>query len=737
MQFGSGYGAQTVLMPTEAQENYDRSQILHQQSQLATATLPNEIAMSGDKAASSALALANMKTSSLAQNTATGHQLIADVLERSHNVEEADPELQDLVDKGIPGASQFIGRFSLARRDDWVRGLRGGGGQSGLAAAGGATSPLAGTVGGPASPITAQAAQIPDEKLHEIAQQVAPYAAAIQAIRNSPNPEQEWARQAVLLGHPETIGDYQNGEGLARLEATITPFANILQQRGLQASLGLPKAVPPADLTKATPGESIFTIDRSDPAHPQLKLLGTAPAAPIPGMAGFGGAPGTGAGITPEQWAQKMTAAENATGNPNAKNPRSSATGDGQFVDKTWLKTIKTERPDLAAGKTDGQILAMRSDPALSAQMIAALGVENGVQLAAAKQPVNATTLAMAHRFGVDGAEKILAAAPGTALDKLLSPQAMKANPDLAGKTAGGITATLAARFGMDPVQIAGASGLSATGATVSDMMRGGAAGDEIHGPDYLKTLAPNIATQVQALADGRMQFPSGFALTKPFWQQMIAAVGQYDPTFNQSDYNARAKTRAQFTSGAQAKNVTSYNTAIGHLEQMDKSIDELGNTPFEWWNKAAQWVGRQTGDPHTQAAVADFTAAKGALASELTTAFRGSSGAVADVDYWQKQLDQAESPTALRQTVRRAAGLLSSRIDALNESYNTGMGTSNQTAPGLSPRAAVALAKLQGLQAPAAAGGAHTPPQVGQVVRGFRYNGGDPASPQSWQKAG
>jgi len=39
-------------------------------------------------------------------------------------------------------------------------------------------------------------------------------------------------------------------------------------------------------------------------------------------------------------------------GDPNAKNPNSSATGAGQFISSTWLDTIKAARPDLAQGKS-------------------------------------------------------------------------------------------------------------------------------------------------------------------------------------------------------------------------------------------------------------------------------------------------------------------------------------------------------------------------------------------------
>ena len=50
-------------------------------------------------------------------------------------------------------------------------------------------------------------------------------------------------------------------------------------------------------------------------------------------------------------------------GDPDAKNKRSSATGLGQFIDETWLRLIRTHRPDLARGHSQDKILELRRNP--------------------------------------------------------------------------------------------------------------------------------------------------------------------------------------------------------------------------------------------------------------------------------------------------------------------------------------------------------------------------------------
>lgn len=159
-------------------------------------------------------------------------------------------------------------------------------------------------------------------------------------------------------------------------------------------------------------------------------------------------------GIPLSSWASQMQQRENNTGNPTASNPLSSATGNGQFIDSTWLQQAKTLMPNVVSGMADKQILQLRNDPAFSQEMTEAYAKQNGGQLTQFGQPVNATTLALAHRFGAQGANTILNAPPNAPLSNLLSPAIIKANPDLANQTTGQYTHQLATQFGTAPVNI-------------------------------------------------------------------------------------------------------------------------------------------------------------------------------------------------------------------------------------------------------------------------------------------
>jgi hypothetical protein len=87
-------------------------------------------------------------------------------------------------------------------------------------------------------------------------------------------------------------------------------------------------------------------------------------------------------------------------GDPNAQNLNSSASGPDQFLNSTWLDTIKAARPDLAQGQSDQQLLALKTDPQLSGQMRDYYAAQNQATLAKAGLPVTPGNTYLAHFAG-------------------------------------------------------------------------------------------------------------------------------------------------------------------------------------------------------------------------------------------------------------------------------------------------------------------------------------------------
>lgn len=136
-------------------------------------------------------------------------------------------------------------------------------------------------------------------------------------------------------------------------------------------------------------------------------------------------------------------------GNPTAKNPNSTATGAGQFIESTWLSMMGKYRPDLVKGKTEAQILALRNNPELSKAMTAKYAEENGAALRKANLPVNDGTLYLAHFAGSGGAQKLLKANPNASAEAILGSEAAAANGNIIkGKTAGQVISWAAKQVG-------------------------------------------------------------------------------------------------------------------------------------------------------------------------------------------------------------------------------------------------------------------------------------------------
>ncbi len=146
------------------------------------------------------------------------------------------------------------------------------------------------------------------------------------------------------------------------------------------------------------------------------------------------------------------------TAEGDGKNPRSSARGTGQFIDSTWLDVIKRNKPELAAGRSDQEILALRADKSLAREMTDVYRRENVASLKS--QGIDAPTAGqqyLAHFLGAGGAAAVIKADPnmpiGDALAKAVgqkkAQEMIDANPEvLRGKLAGSVAAWADGKMG-------------------------------------------------------------------------------------------------------------------------------------------------------------------------------------------------------------------------------------------------------------------------------------------------
>ncbi len=161
---------------------------------------------------------------------------------------------------------------------------------------------------------------------------------------------------------------------------------------------------------------------------------------------------------------ERIIASESGN-NRFAKNPNSTATGLGQFIESTWLQFLKEMRPDINRGiamgsRKDGtywentdrtKALAMRTDENLSKAAVEWYRKQNGRQLNDAGLDATDANMKLAHFLGGGGAISALSQSDDTLVRSI--PQledAIKANSDVFKKisTVGDLKAWAGASMG-------------------------------------------------------------------------------------------------------------------------------------------------------------------------------------------------------------------------------------------------------------------------------------------------
>lgn len=118
-------------------------------------------------------------------------------------------------------------------------------------------------------------------------------------------------------------------------------------------------------------------------------------------------------------------------GNARARNPLSTASGLGQFIESTWLRMMRTYRPDLVASMSRGELLELRFDAAMSRDMVRRLAQENEAYLRARGHAISSGRLYLAHFLGPAGADQALRADPAASVLSVMGSGVVSANPFL------------------------------------------------------------------------------------------------------------------------------------------------------------------------------------------------------------------------------------------------------------------------------------------------------------------
>lgn len=441
---------------------------------------------------------------------------------------------------------------------------------------------------------------------------------------------------------------------------------------------------------------------------------GDAPAAPAAGGGGAAPAP-TGPvydqiaaaaqqnGATPQEstYVKRLGQFE-SHGDPNAQNGAS--TGVMQFHPDTFQRVLPGGNINSVADQTKAALTMSRQDR----QALQGAGVT----------PDDGNTYIL-HQQGPAGGKALLTAPPNLNAVSVLTPiygdaatakKAIVNNGGTPDMTAGQFVqmthdkfmgaAPTAAGSAPPAAPAAGGGRVLATGTNFGAAQALTAAAQSGKtGQDLLSSLPPAQQAQVKALAEGRLPFPSGMALKTPYWQNLIGVVAQYDPSFNAQDYNARNRTRLDFTSGASAKSMTALSTAINHGEEVLKTGAALGNVQIPLvgnaFNALKNTASAASGDP----AVGNFKSAAQTYLTEVAKVLQGGPPHEGELNRAQQVLNDANSPAQIQGAVKTISQLLMGRFGPLIDQYNQGMGTVNTTPPSIKPSVWAAFQRQLGGQ--------------------------------------
>jgi hypothetical protein len=213
-------------------------------------------------------------------------------------------------------------------------------------------------------------------------------------------------------------------------------------------------------------------------------------------------------------------------------------------------------------------------------------------------------------------------------------------------------------------------------------------------GQDYLASLPQNVRGTVQGMIEGTLPPPTSFALGKPYWQNLIAAAKNVDPTFDAANWSGRVAGVKDFSAGKSSEMVRSANQVLGHLSTLVDKADALHNGSYPLLNYAENGISTALGG----AATTGFSQAANAVADELAKVYKGAGISDREIQEWKQNLSPNMSPAQLHEAISTASELLNHALSALEEKRLSAIGpvAAAKAGPLLKPDAQAALEKIQ-----------------------------------------
>jgi hypothetical protein len=240
-----------------------------------------------------------------------------------------------------------------------------------------------------------------------------------------------------------------------------------------------------------------------------------------------------------------------------------------------------------------------------------------------------------------------------------------------------------------------------------------------------LTNISPTEKNLAKNIIEGKASISgtSGFRDKKSASLVVQAVADEMGVPWDENMGKIRQKTRQDFLTGTAGKNVRSLNTAIGHLKSLKDGFDELNNSGIPIVNKPWNFIKKQfAGNP----AVTKVETSINAVAGELASVFKNTSGTDQEIESWKKTFNENMSPAQADAFIKKGIELMGTRIDTLNQQWNSAFeGIPENKLDVLNPKSKQILNGMGFTQY--TGGGSET-----QVVNGVTYEKG---SDGQWHK--
>lgn len=174
----------------------------------------------------------------------------------------------------------------------------------------------------------------------------------------------------------------------------------------------------------------------------------------------------------------------------------------------------------------------------------------------------------------------------------------------------------------------------------------------------------------VDMVGQGRVDLTTALQRMAPVAKEsFMKSLSAKYPEYYQAQFGVEKKVQEEFTSGDAAKNLTAFNTAIEHANQLKQAADALDNGDARGLNKIGNTLGYQFGSDKTT----NFGVIKSALSGEISKVFKGGQATDAEIKDVQQPFDAANSPAQLKGAIDNAVRLMNSKRDALKQQYQSG----------------------------------------------------------------